>query len=59
MVKTHQKAIDTIIAFGALVLFWVAPQSVLANEINAIDVDVTLQSDGSALIHETVKFEIS
>lgn len=53
MVKTHQKAINTIIAFGALVLFWVAPQSVLANEINAIDVDVTLQSDGSALIHET------
>lgn len=53
MVKTHQKAIEIIIAFGALVLFWVAPQSVLANEINSIDVDVTLQSDGSALIHET------
>lgn len=52
MVKTHQKAIEFIIAFGALVLFWVAPQSVFANEINAIDVDVTLQSDGSALIRE-------
>lgn len=52
MVKTHQKAIQLLIAFGALILFWVTPESVFANEIKAIDVDVTLQSDGSALINE-------
>lgn len=52
MVKTHQKAIQLLIAFGALILFWVTPESVFANEIKAIDVDVTLQSDGSALIQE-------
>jgi len=52
MVKKHQKAITLLIAFGALLLFWVNPQAVFANEINAIDVDVQLQADGSALITE-------
>jgi uncharacterized membrane protein YgcG len=52
MVKKHQKAITLLIAFGALLLFWVNPQSVFANEINAIDVNVQLQADGSALITE-------
>lgn len=52
MVKTHQRAVQLLIAFGALVLFWVNPDTVFANEINNIDVDVVLQEDGSALITE-------